>query len=129
MKAYPDNIGELSFLAALDDSSPYPPWFSALGAHGLLGHRQVPHPPPAPAEHRRRSGPRSRSSTRPSVRGGIEYRDGYLIDNDARFVFSFVRSAIEAGAAVANYVELVGAERVDGHWQRPPPRRRDRARS
>ena len=32
MKAYPDNVTELSFLAALDDSSPYPPWFSALGA-------------------------------------------------------------------------------------------------
>jgi glycerol-3-phosphate dehydrogenase len=32
-------------------------------------------------------------------------------------VFSFVRSAIEAGAAVANYVELLGAERADGHWR------------
>ena len=32
MKAYPDNVAELSFLAALDDSSPYTPWFAALGA-------------------------------------------------------------------------------------------------
>ena len=30
--------------------------------------------------------------------------------------FSFVRSAVEAGAAVANYVELVSAERVGDRW-------------
>ena len=32
-----------------------------------------------------------------TVAGGIEYYDGILVDNDARFVFSFVRAAIEAG--------------------------------
>ena len=51
-----------------------------------------------------------------TVLGGIEYHDGILIDNDARFVFSFVRSAIEAGAAAANYVELVSAERSGDRW-------------
>ena len=34
MKAYPDNIKEISFLASLDRTSPYPPWFAALGALG-----------------------------------------------------------------------------------------------
>ena len=48
--------------------------------------------------------------------GGIDYRDGILVDNDARFVFNFVRSAIEAGAAAANYVELVSAERQGDKW-------------
>ena len=48
--------------------------------------------------------------------GGIEYYDGILVDNDARFVFSFVRAAIDAGATAANYVELVSAERSDGRW-------------
>ena len=46
----------------------------------------------------------------------MQYQDAYLVDNDSRFVFSFVRSAIEAGAAVANYVELVSAERVGDRW-------------
>ena len=32
MKAYPDNIKEIGFLAALDESAPYKPWFAALGA-------------------------------------------------------------------------------------------------
>ena len=48
--------------------------------------------------------------------GGIEYHDAYLVDNDSRFVFSFVRSAIDAGAAAVNYVELVSAERLADRW-------------
>src|SRR5918994_1907699 len=51
-----------------------------------------------------------------TVRGAIQYQDAYLVDNDSRFVFSFVRSAIEAAASVANYVELVSAERVGDRW-------------
>ena len=112
MKAYPDNIKEFGFLAALDRTAPYRPWFAALGAAaywaiGLFGTK-----PP------KLFGADSIKAEEPvidvrTVRGGIQYQDAYLIDNDSRFVFSFVRSAIEAGAAVANYVELVSAERVD----------------
>jgi glycerol-3-phosphate dehydrogenase len=51
-----------------------------------------------------------------NVRGGIQYQDAFLVDNDARFVFSFVRSALEAGATAANYVELVSAHRSNGRW-------------
>ena len=32
MKAYPDNIKEIGFFAALDDGAPYKPWFAGLGA-------------------------------------------------------------------------------------------------
>ena len=44
MKAYPDNIKEIAFLATLDRSSPYRPWFAGLGATaywmvGLFGTR------------------------------------------------------------------------------------------
>jgi glycerol-3-phosphate dehydrogenase len=49
--------------------------------------------------------------------GGVEYSDAYLVDNDARFVFNFVRSAINCGAIVSNYVESRGAVRgPDGVW-------------
>jgi glycerol-3-phosphate dehydrogenase len=49
--------------------------------------------------------------------GGVEYSDAYLVDNDARFVFNFVRSAINCGGIVANYVESTGARRgEDGLW-------------
>ncbi len=49
--------------------------------------------------------------------GGFEYSDAYLYDNDARFVWNFVRSALDHGAAAANYVESLGAARGDdGLW-------------
>ncbi len=115
MKAYPDNIKEIGFLAALDEKAPYAPWFAALGAtaYWAIGLFGTTHPRVYDAEAIKEAEPVIDTTT---VRGGIEYQDAFLIDNDSRFVFSFVRSAIEAGAAVANYVELVDAERVDGRW-------------
>lgn len=115
MKAYPDNIKEISFLASLDQSSPYPPWFAALGAFGYwgIGLFGTRHPRLLSAAEIDDEEPVIDTT---GVRGGIEYRDAYLIDNDSRFVFSFVRSALEAGATAANYVELVTADREGGRW-------------
>ena len=49
--------------------------------------------------------------------GGFEYSDAYLHDNDARFVWNFIRSAIDADATIANYVTSLGAtRRDDGVW-------------
>jgi len=116
MKAYPDNIKEISFLASLDETSPYAPWFAGLGALGYWGIGQfgTRHPRLLSRDKIEAEEPVVDTS---SVRGGIEYRDAYLIDNDSRFVFSFVRSAIEAGAYAANYVELVSATREGGRWR------------
>jgi glycerol-3-phosphate dehydrogenase len=115
-RAYPDNIKPIGFLAALDASSPYPPWLAALGsaAYWGIGNFRTHRP--------RLLGPAAIRREEPvvdttNVRGGIEYYDAYLKDNDARFVFSFVRSAIDVGATAANYVELVGAERVGDRWR------------
>jgi glycerol-3-phosphate dehydrogenase len=115
MKAYPDNIKEIGFLAALDETAPYKPWFAALGATGywMIGLFGTKPPKLFDAEAIKREEPAIDTTT---VRGGIQYQDAYLIDNDSRFVFSFVRSAVEAGASVANYVELVTAERVGDRW-------------
>jgi glycerol-3-phosphate dehydrogenase len=47
----------------------------------------------------------------------VEYSDAYLHDNDARFVFNFIRSAQEAGCVVTNYVRsLVPRRSDDGGW-------------
>jgi glycerol-3-phosphate dehydrogenase len=49
--------------------------------------------------------------------GGFEYSDAYLHDNDARFVFNFIRSALNYGCVAANYVESIGTTRApDGLW-------------
>lgn len=114
MRAYRANIKEIGFYAALQDK-PYKPWFAALGAVGywIIGQFGTKPPRYLSTERIEREEPAINTDT---VAGGIEYRDGILIDNDARFVFSFVRSAIEAGAAAANYVELVSAERDGDRW-------------
>jgi glycerol-3-phosphate dehydrogenase len=49
--------------------------------------------------------------------GGFEYSDAYLPEGDARFVWGFVRAALERGCAAVNYVEAIGARRADDGWE------------
>jgi len=49
--------------------------------------------------------------------GGFEYSDAYLYDNDARFVFNFVRKSMNYGCVAANYVESLESVRDDGVWK------------
>ncbi len=53
---------------------------------------------------------------RDGLDGGFEYSDAYLHDNDARFVWGFVRSALDRGCVAANYVESLQASRTEGIW-------------
>lgn len=114
-KAYPDNIKPIPFLAALDDDAPYPPWLAILGASAYwgIGGFRTHYPRPLSPDRIKAEEPVIDVT---NVRGGIEYYDAYLPDNDSRFVFSFVRSAMDVGAAVANYVELVSAEQAGEGW-------------
>ena len=49
--------------------------------------------------------------------GGIEYSDAYLYDNDARFVFNFIGSALENNCKTVNYVESLGSKLdKNGEW-------------
>jgi glycerol-3-phosphate dehydrogenase len=116
IRAYPDNIKPIPFLAALDESSPFPPWLAALGsaAYWAIGSFKTHYP--------RLLSPKRIAAEEPvidleGVRGGVEYYDAYLKDNDSRFVFGFVRSALDVGAAAANYVELVAAEPSGIGWR------------
>ena len=116
IKAYPDNIKPIGFLATLDRTSPHPPWLAALGslAYWAIGSFKTHRP--------RLLSARRIESLEPIVDtsdalGGVEYFDAYLPDNDSRFVFSFIRSAIDVGAASANYVELVDAEWTGQGWR------------
>ncbi|HUJ29389.1 MAG TPA: glycerol-3-phosphate dehydrogenase/oxidase [Myxococcales bacterium] len=51
-----------------------------------------------------------------ALQGGFEYSDAYLHDNDARFVWGFVRSALDRGCIAANYVEALGSTREGDGW-------------
>ncbi len=115
IKAYPANLREIRFMAALDNNSPYKPWFAGLGATGywIIGSGFTKPPAVLSTDKIHQREPVVRAD---NLLGGIEYSDAYIVDNDSRFVFGFIRSALNSGAVCANYVELVGAERRDGMW-------------
>jgi glycerol-3-phosphate dehydrogenase len=115
MKSYPDNVREIGFLATLDKSAPYRPWFAGVGATAYWAIGRFGTKPPKVFSRRRLAQAEPAISTT-TARGAIQYQDAYLIDNDSRFVFSFIRSAFEAGAVTTNYVELVYAERRSDRW-------------
>jgi len=115
IKAYPENLKEIRFLAALDKHSPYPTWFAGLGATAYWAIGNAATKPP------KIHSAKKLSSVEPAikmagVRGGLEYSDAYVVDNDSRFVFGFVRSALNVGAACANYVEVTGATKDGPGW-------------
>ncbi|MDG2427146.1 MAG: FAD-dependent oxidoreductase [Acidimicrobiales bacterium] len=115
-KAFPTRLAEARFLAAIDNGAPFPPWFASLGAVAYWGLGRLATQPP-----------RHRSSAtierlEPSVdtsmvRGGVEYSDYLLVDNDSRFVSEMVFGATRYGATIANRVDLVDAEHGVGGWR------------
>ena len=113
--AYPDNIKPLGFLAALDKSSPYPPWLAALGSAAYWGIGNFRTPKPRKLSRKQIAAEEPIINT-DAVQGGIEYFDAYLRDNDARFVFGFVLRAMQLGAAAANYLELATATHDGDGW-------------
>ena len=114
-RAYPSRLAEKRFLASLDASSPFSPWFASLGANVYWSIGQF-----ATKRPRYRS-PRTINRLEPSVNvdslvGGIEYSDHLLLDNDSRFVIQMIVDAIERGAAASNYMTVTEAERVSKRW-------------
>jgi len=116
MDAYPTVVSEIPFFATLDHSSPFPSWLAGAGsvAYWGLGLGQTRSPRFHRASKINTIEPIVNTATADAA---IEYADGYLKDNDARFVWMFVRSALDLGAAAANYVTVTGArQEAGGGW-------------
>ena len=115
IKAYPANLKEIRFMAALDENSPYSPAFAGLGAtaYWVIGNGFTKPPKVLSRETIAEREPIVRTD---NLLGGIEYSDAYIVDNDSRFVFGFVRSALNSGATCANYVSFESARREGGRW-------------
>lgn len=116
MRSYPTNISEIGFLATLDKSSPFPPWLATLGSIAYWGIGAFA--TSRPSYYR----PKAIERREPVVNteraaGGIEYADAYLNDNDARFVWSFIRSAIDRGARAANYLSVDAISQTSDGWK------------
>ena len=116
IKAYPANLKEIRFMAALDENSPFKPWFAGLGAAGywLIGNGFTKAPRVLTPEKIAENEPIVRTD---NLLGGIEYSDAYIVDNDSRFVFGFIRSALNSGATYANYVSFESAAREGDRWR------------
>ncbi|MFZ4735942.1 MAG: glycerol-3-phosphate dehydrogenase/oxidase [Bradymonadia bacterium] len=116
MRAYPSTVREIRFFANLDRGFRWPAvsLYAASLLYWVMGNCFTRRP--------RYLTPSRIARDEPIVDvarsiGGLEYSDAYLHDNDARFVFGFVRAALDHGAVAANYVRSLGARHdPDGLW-------------
>ncbi|WP_447556344.1 glycerol-3-phosphate dehydrogenase/oxidase [Vreelandella sp. EE22] len=115
IKSYPSTVKEIRFLTTITQGFRHSPRYLWAGTwlYWLMGNGFTRRP--------RLLSPKDIKQEEPIIQtqgavGGFEYSDAYLYDNDARFVFNFVRQAMTFGAVAANYVESLGAERENGLW-------------
>ena len=110
MRSYPSTVKEVRFLTTIAKGFRFPAFFVYLGTwlYWFFGRFFTRTPRWLSAS--------TLATYEPSIdtaqaRAGIEYSDAYLYDNDARFVFNFIRTAMNYGCVAANYVESLGAVR------------------
>lgn len=114
--AYPSTVQEIRFFAVHDAAFRHALWKLVCGTflYWLIGSFFTKPP--------RWLTPTTIAKEEPSLDlsgsdGGFEYSDAYLHDNDARFVWNFVKGALGFGCAAVNYVESLGSTRdAEGTW-------------
>ncbi len=115
MDRFPSTVKEIRFLTTVEHDFRFPAFFVYLGALIYWGFGRFRTRAPAwlsrhALKHRER-----RINERDAV-AGVEYSDCYLHDNDARFTWNFVRSAMDRGCVAVNYCRSTGASFDDGRW-------------
>jgi len=116
LDSFPSTVKEIRFLMTLNKQFRFHPWviLASTWLYWILGRGRTQTP--------RLVSSRQIKQTEPLINtfistGGVEYSDAFLHDNDARFVFNFVRSAMDKGCVAANYVKSTGAARdAKGYW-------------
>jgi glycerol-3-phosphate dehydrogenase len=116
IRSYPSTVQEIRFYLAHERGFRHGLWKLHLGAwfYWLLGGLFTRPPRRLSLDDMARDEP---IVGRDGCDGGLEYSDAFLRDNDARFVFGFVKTALKRGCAAVNYVESLGARRVGGSWE------------
>jgi len=112
---YPSRVEEIRFFSTIERGFRFHPLFIWLGTwvYWLIGNGFTKPPRWLPKKTVMAEEPVVKTD---NFYGGFEYSDAYLHDNDARFVFQFVRSAMDRGCIAANYLESLGARREEGVW-------------
>ncbi len=116
MRSYPSTVKEIRFLTCIQKGFRFPPFFVYLGSllYWAIGRCFTKFPDYLSPKKIKQREPMINTE---NAAGGLEYSDAYLFDNDARFVFNFIRSAMDSGCVAANYVASTGAEYVGGSWK------------
>jgi len=117
LDSFPSTVKEIRFLMTLNRQFRFHPWviLASTWLYWLLGRGRTRTPRLLSVEQIKQSEPLIDTA---ASSAGIEYSDAFLHDNDARFVFNFVRSAMDKGCVAANYVESSGAVRdAGGDWK------------
>lgn len=115
MRAYPSTVKEIRFFTTIARGFRFSPYFIFLGSvlYWLMGRCVTRAPRYVSAAALERAEPVINTT---DAAGGLEYSDCYLYDNDARFVFNFIRKSLNYGCIAANYVESLGARREGDLW-------------
>jgi len=115
IRSYPSTVQEIRFYTSHERGFRHGRWKLILGAwlYWAIGSFFTKRPRLLSVRDIEREEPIV--ETRP-LDGGFEYSDAYLHDNDARFVWGFIRSALDRGCAAANYVEALGSTRSADGW-------------
>ena len=113
--SYPSRVQEIRFFATIDQGFRFSPWFLWLGTwlYWLFGNGYTRVPRLLTKRRIRLEEPVVDLG---NATGGFEYSDAYLHDNDSRFVFQFIRAAMDRGCIAVNYVESLGSKRQHDHW-------------
>ena len=116
IEAYPSTVQEIRFLTTVERGFRKPVWLLYLGTllYWIIGGFFTKRPNLLSPK---KLGKRASIVDAKQARGGFEYSDARLHDNDSRFVFGFVRQALTYGCIAANYVRSLGAQRDrNGLW-------------
>lgn len=115
IRNYPSTVQEIRFFTTIEKGFRWHPFMLYLGTwlYWLIGNGFTRLPRFLRKARIAQEEPKVRLD---NAVGGFEYSDAYLHDNDARFVFNFIRAALSRGCIAANYVSSQKARRQEGVW-------------
>lgn len=115
MRSYPSTVQEIRFYTTIEKGFRFPSWFIWLGTwfYWVIGNFFTSTPRFLTKGRVSREEPVVKTE---NMEGGFEYSDAFLHDNDARFVFNFIRMSLNYGCIAANYVQFMGTQRKGDFW-------------
>ncbi|MDD7986091.1 glycerol-3-phosphate dehydrogenase/oxidase [Lentisphaera marina] len=116
LKSYPDRVREIAYFTSFYKGNPYSSKLIYAGAwfYWLMGGCQTFKPRYVKAKQVRHEAPLLKQE---GLNGAVSYADAYLPDNDARFVYQFIRDSQKRGAECYNYTRVEKTLYKNGFWE------------